>query len=79
MTVSNDMVAYRPVFFNTTALLYTPKQPARAQKCSRIKKDTLVELLIDIAGLTKYPWKCDGILNDSFHPEVDCGQKPLSF
>ena len=37
---------YRPVFFNTTALLYTPKQPARAQKCSRIKKDTSVNIHI---------------------------------
>ena len=41
---------YRPVFFNTTALLYTPKQPARAQKCSCIKKDTSVQFY-------SYRWK----------------------
>ena len=43
---------YRCIIFNTTALLYTPIQPAHTQKCSRIKKDTSVAALFNV--LPKY-------------------------
>ena len=44
--ILNDDYNYRPGFFDTPALLYTPIQPARAQKCSRIKKDTSVVSIV---------------------------------
>ena len=44
---------YRCIIFNTTALLYTPIQPARAQKCSPIKKDTSVGHLPLAFGLNR--------------------------
>ena len=58
---------YRCIVLNRTALLYTPIQPARAKKCSPIKKDTSVVICIPnhwfLWELRYRSWKAFGNTN----------------
>jgi len=38
---------YRPFIFDWGALLYTPKQPARAQKCVPIKNEPSIHKVVN--------------------------------
>ena len=51
ISCAGPSLSYRPVFFDWPALLYTPIQPARAQKCGSIKNEPSIiipPMIIDI-------------------------------